>query len=107
MKPILVIISAALIALSMSGCSFSLQAVPVVSAKIATTAPAACADLAAAGALTTAIAEQVIAANPNNAKVVNAANKVIAGATLAPADCAAISGVVQLGNAVVQAGSAL
>jgi hypothetical protein len=106
MKSLITLAVIGCIALSASGCVFS-QAVPTVSATVAASAPAACSDLAAAGALTAAIAQQIIAANPNNAKVDAAAQKVINGAPLVAGDCQVISTVVQLGNATVQAASTL
>lgn len=91
-------------------CGFScatLEGAQTTSANVAAATPAICADLQVAGALTTAVAQQIIAANPNNPKVVLAASKVIAGATLTAADCNTVAAVVQLGNATIQAAGAV
>jgi hypothetical protein len=102
MKSIIAIIAASVIGLSVSGCMFSLGAVSNVSANVAAATPTACNDLATAGALTVAVAQQIIAANPNNAKIDAAAQKVIAGAALTASDCQTISTVIQIGNAAIQ-----
>lgn len=103
MKVSVSIAALAILALSVAGC----QSVLSTSTNIAAAAPTVCANLQAAGALTVAIANQVIASNPNNTQVQMAATKVIAGAVLTANDCAAIAAVVQLANGTIQAGASV
>lgn len=92
----------ALAALTITGCNSSLQAIPNTSAKIANATPAVVADLAAAGALTNAIAAQIAAANPNNAKIQAAVAKLQSGIALTNTDAAALAPAVQLANGSIQ-----
>lgn len=69
---------------------------------VSSSSTATCADLASLNALTVVIAKQVIAANPNNAAVVSAANQVIAGTAIGNAACADFATAIDVVNGVVQ-----
>jgi hypothetical protein len=94
----------AILGLSVAGCQ-SFGTVATQSNNIAAAAPSVCADLQAAGALTSAVAAQIAAANPHNAKVLAATSKVQTGAALSATDCTVLASVVQIGNVAVQAGA--